>query len=62
DVAISDDGVGLPRGFSLERTERLGLQIVRTLVDSELRGSLSLRRKHNRGTEAVLRVPLRQPR
>jgi two-component sensor histidine kinase len=62
DVAISDDGVGLPRGFSLERTERLGLQIVRTLVDSELRGSLSLRRKHGRGTEAVLRVPLRQPR
>ncbi|HEY0803980.1 MAG TPA: histidine kinase N-terminal domain-containing protein [Pseudonocardiaceae bacterium] len=62
DVAISDDGVGLPRGFSLERTERLGLQIVRTLVDSELRGSLSLRRKKPRGTEAVLRIPLRQPR
>jgi two-component sensor histidine kinase len=62
DVAISDDGVGLPKGFSLERTERLGLQIVRTLVDSELRGSLSLRRREGRGTEAVLRVPLRQPR
>jgi two-component sensor histidine kinase/PAS domain-containing protein len=62
DVAISDDGVGLPRGFSLERTERLGLQIVRTLVDSEIRGSLSLRRREHRGTEAVLRVPLRQPR
>ena len=61
-VVISDDGVGLPRGFSLERTERLGLQIVRTLVDRELRGSLSLRRKERRGTEAVLRVPLRQPR
>jgi two-component sensor histidine kinase len=62
DVAISDDGVGLPRGFSLERTERLGLQIVRTLVDTELRGSLSLRRRERRGTKAVLRIPLRQPR
>jgi two-component sensor histidine kinase len=62
DVVISDTGKGLPRGFSLERTERLGLQIVRTLVDSELCGSLSLRRRERGGTEAILRVPLRQPR
>jgi two-component sensor histidine kinase len=63
DVVISDDGRGLPKGFSLERAERLGLQIVRTLVESELRGSLSLRgRDHHRGTEAVLRVPLKYRR
>lgn len=63
DVVISDDGRGLPRGFSLERAERLGLQIVRTLVESELRGSLSLRgRGDQKGTEAVLRVPLKYRR
>lgn len=63
DVVISDDGQGLPKGFSLERAERLGLQIVRTLVESELRGSLSLRgRGRQRGTEAVLRVPLKYRR
>jgi two-component system, sensor histidine kinase PdtaS len=62
DVVISDRGIGLPRGFSLERTERLGLQIVRTLVDSELRGSLSLRRREGGGTDAVLRMPLRGSR
>ncbi|MFC7341059.1 histidine kinase N-terminal domain-containing protein [Saccharopolyspora griseoalba] len=63
DVVISDDGRGLPRGFSLERAERLGLQIVRTLVESELRGSLSLRgRGRQKGTEAVLRVPLKYRR
>ncbi len=62
DVVISDDGRGLPPGFSLERTDRLGLQIVRTLVESELRGSLSLRRRPQGGTEAVLRVPLRARR
>ncbi|MFB9565669.1 histidine kinase N-terminal domain-containing protein [Saccharopolyspora hordei] len=63
DVVISDDGRGLPKGFSLERAERLGLQIVRTLVESELRGSLSLRgRGRQRGTEAVLRVPLKYRR
>lgn len=63
DVVISDDGRGLPQGFSLERAERLGLQIVRTLVESELRGSLSLHsRGQRRGTEAVLRVPLQYRR
>jgi two-component system, sensor histidine kinase PdtaS len=58
DVVVADDGRGLPPVFSLERAERLGLQIVRTLVESELRGSLSLRRRDRGGTEAVLRVPL----
>ena len=58
DVAVIDDGRGLPRGFSLERSNGLGLQIVRTLVESELRGSLSLRRRQKGGTEAMLRVPL----
>ncbi|MFI7675326.1 sensor histidine kinase [Actinophytocola sp. NPDC049390] len=58
DVLVTDDGRGLPRGFSLERSNGLGLQIVRTLVESELRGSLSLRRRQRGGTEASLRVPL----
>jgi two-component sensor histidine kinase len=58
DVIVADDGRGLPKGFSLERSNGLGLQIVRTLVESELRGSLSMRRRDHGGTEAVLRVPL----
>jgi two-component system, sensor histidine kinase PdtaS len=62
DVVVADDGRGLPRGFSLERTEGLGLQIVRTLVETELGGSLSLRRRDRGGTEAVLRIPLTQRR
>ncbi|APU17290.1 MULTISPECIES: sensor histidine kinase [Actinoalloteichus] len=62
DVVVADDGRGLPAGFSLERAEGLGLQIVRTLVDSELRASLSLRRGDTVGTQAVLRVPLTRRR
>ena len=58
DVVVADDGKGLPRGFSLERANGLGLQIVRTLMESELRGTLSLGRRDRAGTEAVLRVPL----
>jgi two-component system, sensor histidine kinase PdtaS len=60
DVTISDDGKGLPAGFSLERAEGLGLQIVRTLVESELRGSLTLRENQPRGTAALLRIPLQR--
>jgi len=58
DLVVSDDGRGLPRGFSLERSKGLGLQIVRTLVDSELDASLSMSPRIPRGTNALLRVPI----
>jgi two-component sensor histidine kinase len=61
DVVVSDDGRGLPEGFSLDRSQGLGLQIVRTLVESELDATLSMRSRQPRGTEAVLRVPLIRP-
>ena len=57
-VAVQDNGRGLPAGFDAQQAGNLGLQIVRTLVESELRGSLSLRRRDRGGTEAQLRVPL----
>ena len=41
-VAITDDGVGLPEKFSLDASDRLGLQIVQTLVGAELDASLEL--------------------
>lgn len=58
EVTVSDDGRGLPPDFSLVQAERLGLQIVRTLVGSELRGSVELQRRQPCGTIAVLRLPL----
>jgi two-component system, sensor histidine kinase PdtaS len=58
EVIVSDDGCGLSPDFSLARAERLGLQIVRTLVSSELRGSLELQRRQPQGTIAVLTLPL----
>jgi two-component sensor histidine kinase len=61
DVVVSDDGQGLPDGFSLEGSQGLGLQIVRTLVESELDATLRMRAREPRGTEAVLRVPLIRP-
>jgi two-component sensor histidine kinase len=58
-VEVIDDGAGLPAGFDLSASPRLGLRIVRTLVDAELRGTLSLRHgAGGTGTRAVLDVPL----
>ncbi len=58
DVVVHDDGRGLPDGFSLEKSDSLGLQIVRTLVSAELDGSLGMREAPDRGTDVVLRVPI----
>ena len=58
DVVVHDDGRGLPDGFSLEKSDRLGLQIVRTLVSAELDGSLGMHEVPTGGTDVVLRVPI----
>ncbi len=58
DVIVHDDGRGLPDGFSLEKSDRLGLQIVRTLVSAELDGSLGMHDGAGGGTDVVLRVPI----
>ena len=58
-VTVDDDGQGLPAGFDLETSTNLGLSIVRTLVESELSGSLELgARPGQRGARAVVDVPV----
>ena len=56
-VTISDDGVGLPENFDLTTSSNLGLQIVRTLTENELKGELQLT-SAKQGTVAKLRFPL----
>ncbi|MBM7805670.1 two-component sensor histidine kinase [Geodermatophilus bullaregiensis] len=62
-VRVRDDGQGLPEGFDAAASDGLGLQIVRTLVTSELGGSLHMAAPAEPpgpgrpGTEVVLDVP-----
>jgi two-component sensor histidine kinase len=60
-VRVVDNGAGLPENFSLEGSDRLGLQIVRTLVDAELGASLELTGS-GAGTTVTVRVPLSRDR
>ncbi|MBO0819406.1 MAG: PAS domain-containing sensor histidine kinase [Nocardiopsaceae bacterium] len=58
-VTVSDSGTGLPEGFDAESSTSLGLQIVRTLVVSELGGQLSITPRAGGGTVAVVDLPVR---
>jgi two-component system, sensor histidine kinase PdtaS len=59
-VRIADDGVGLPAGFNLHSSDRLGLQIVRTLIATDLSGAIDVRAREDevRGSEALISLPL----
>jgi two-component sensor histidine kinase len=60
-VRVIDDGAGLPERFSLGSSDRLGLQIVQTLVNAELDARMELDRRTGpgeSGTAVTLRIPL----
>jgi two-component sensor histidine kinase len=58
-VTIIDDGIGLPDDFTSDRSDRLGLQIVRTLVSAELNGTVEFRgHADSGGTAAVVVMPV----
>ena len=54
-LRIANSGTGLPDGFELERDRHLGLTIVETLVQDDLRGRFELR--DGDGVEAVVTFP-----
>ncbi len=56
-LTVHDDGCGLPEGFDLANAANLGLEIVRTVVEKDLRGTLSF--ASARGTKVTVRVPLK---
>ena len=56
-IRIFDNGVGLPSAFDLALSSNLGLQIVRTLTENELKGELSLL-SGPEGTSAQVNFPL----
>ena len=60
-VKVIDNGVGLPQGFTYEGSSNLGLQIVRTLTENELKGQIKLLRVGDE-TQAILTFPIISPK
>lgn len=62
-VTITDNGRGLPQGFSIETTTSLGLSIVRNLIVGQLGGQIEMRsvaEGPGGGTVTTFTVPLEQ--
>ncbi|MFT4088118.1 MAG: sensor histidine kinase [Gordonia sp. (in: high G+C Gram-positive bacteria)] len=60
-VRVADNGRGVPADFDLAASDRLGLQIVRTLVTGDLRGTIDISPVADgavTGTVVELRIPL----
>jgi two-component sensor histidine kinase len=60
-VTVADNGAGLPADFDLDSTGSLGLQIVRTLVLTELGGRLEIEPRAGGGTKVLVELPLGEP-
>jgi two-component sensor histidine kinase len=52
-MVVADDGEGLPPNFDLAETDSLGLSIVKTLAEDDLKGTFVL--ESERGTTATVR-------
>ena len=57
-IVVRDDGKGLPPGFDTAGSGHLGLDIVRTVIEDDLRGTLTFVSDH--GTTVTIRAPLRE--
>ncbi len=53
ELVVRDNGVGYPKGLDFRKTQSLGLQLVITLVESQLEGNIELGRSG--GTEFKIR-------
>jgi two-component sensor histidine kinase len=56
-LEVCDDGEPLQEGFDLGNTNSLGLQIVRSLVQADLRGEIRLENDAERGVVATVTYP-----
>jgi len=54
-IAIKDDGIGMPDNYDISRTSSLGLKLIRTLVQHQLKGSIVINSRN--GTEMIVEFP-----
>jgi PAS domain S-box-containing protein len=57
-ITISDDGIGLPDHFDIRDTNRLGIKLVSTLVQNQLKGMLTFESRN--GTTICIEFPVVQ--
>jgi two-component sensor histidine kinase len=53
ELIISDNGVGMPEGFDLEKADSLGLKLIKLLAESQLDGLIDM--ESNNGTKFIIK-------
>jgi len=51
-IRIKDDGIGIPEEIDIYKTNSLGLKLLRSLVQKQLKGKIQINR--NKGTEFIV--------
>jgi two-component sensor histidine kinase len=62
ELRVGDNGVGLPKRFSAKRGGLLGLQLVRSIEESQLKGAVTLNKELKQGTEWIIRFKEPKPK
>ena len=55
-ITVRDNGIGIPADFDISRSNSLGLKLIRTLVQHQLKGTLTF--KSQNGTEISMEFPV----
>jgi PAS domain S-box-containing protein len=55
-ITVHDNGIGLPANFDISRTNSLGLKLIKTLVQHQLKGSLTFESRN--GTQWSMEFPI----
>lgn len=55
-IKVADSGQGVPEGFQMEQSNSLGLTIVKTLVESDLKGQMQLGKGINNGDGLTVEI------
>jgi two-component sensor histidine kinase len=61
-IEISDNGVGLPKGFDIQKDSHLGLELVNDLVEHQLQGKINYESKKGLVWHILLKEELYEPR
>ena len=57
ELKVSDNGIGIPKGYDIKASKSLGLRLITILAEDQLRGSIDLNREN--GTQFTIRFRCR---
>ncbi|WP_066189559.1 histidine kinase dimerization/phosphoacceptor domain -containing protein [Gracilibacillus timonensis] len=56
-ISVTDNGEGMPADFDLEKTDSLGLNIIKDILKNELQGDLEMGHSPNNGSSFTVSIP-----